>query len=111
MMCAYVFGGTSSASCSNYALRKTAIDNKEVYGTDAVTTLSRNFHVDDILKSMKDVQSGKQLLQNVIKICKSSGLNLIKVMSNSKELLAIISEEKRKEGVKEKRSFWRSSKQ
>ena len=38
MMCAHVFRGISSASCSNYALRRTTIDNKEVYGTDAATT-------------------------------------------------------------------------
>ena len=28
VMCAHVFGGTSSASRSNYALRRTAVDNK-----------------------------------------------------------------------------------
>ena len=39
MTCANLFGGILSASCSNYVLRKTAIDNKEVYGTDAATTL------------------------------------------------------------------------
>ena len=56
MMCAHNFGGTSSARCSNYALRRAAIDNKDVYGTDAATTLLKNFYVDDLLKSMKDVQ-------------------------------------------------------
>ena len=39
IMFAHVFGGILSASCSNYVLRKTAMDNKEVYGTDAATTL------------------------------------------------------------------------
>ena len=102
MMCAHVFGGTSSASCSNYALRRTAIDNKEVYGTDAATTLFRNFYMDELLKSVKDVQSAKQLVHNVINICKSGGFNLTKFMSNSKELLAIIPEEKRKDGMKDK---------
>ena len=102
MMCAHVFGGTSSASCSNYALRRTAVDNKEVYGTDAATTLLRNFYVDDLLKSMKDVQSARQLVQKVINMCKSGGFNLTKFLSNSKELLATIPEEKRKEGVKDK---------
>ena len=31
MMCAYVFGGTSSASCSIYTLRRTAVDNKSIF--------------------------------------------------------------------------------
>ena len=66
MVCAFVFDGTSSANCSYCALRRTAIDNKEVYGTDTTTTLFRKFYVDDLLMSMKDVQSAKQLVQNVI---------------------------------------------
>ena len=102
MMCAHVFGGTSSASCSSYTIRRTAIDNKEVYRTDPATTLLRNFNVDDLLKSMRDVQSAKQLVQNVINVCKSGGFNLNKFMSNSKELLATIPKEKRKESVKDK---------
>ena len=108
-MCSHVFGGTSLASCSNYALRRTSKDSKEVYGTDAATALLRNFYMDDLLKLMKDVQSPRQLVQKVIKICKSGGFNLTKFTSNSKELLAAIPEEKRRcEG---QRYFWRSSKQ
>ena len=84
MMCAHVFGGTSSASCSNYALRRAAIDNKKVYGTDAATTLLKDFYVDALLKSMKDVQSARQLVQKVINMCKLGGFNLVKFMSNSK---------------------------
>ena len=110
MMCAHVFGGTSSASCSNYALRRTAIDNKEVYGTDAATTLLRNFYVDDLLKSMKNVQSAKQLVQNVRDMCKSGGFNLTKFISNSKELLVIIPDKKKKGWCERQRSFWRSCK-
>ena len=51
---------------------------------------------------MRDVQSAKQLVQNVINVCKSGGFNLNKFMSNSKELLATIPKEKRKESVKDK---------
>ena len=58
--------------------------------------------MDDLLKSMKDVQSARQLVQKVINMCKSGGFNLTKFLSNSKELLATIPEEKRKEGVKDK---------
>ena len=104
-MCAHVLGGTSLASCSNYVLRRTALDNKKVYGTDTSTRLLRNVYVDDLLKSMKDVQVAKQLLQNVINMCKSGGFNLTKFMSKSKELLATIPEGKRKEGVKDKDLF------
>ena len=40
-MCVHVFGGVSSPSCSNYALRKTASDNQEEYGNDAAETLRK----------------------------------------------------------------------
>ena len=56
----------------------------------------------DLLKSMRDVQARKQLVQNLINMCKSGGFNLTKFMSNSKELPATFPEEKRKEGVKDK---------
>ena len=90
MMCAPLLGGTSSASYSNYALRGTA------------STCLRNFYVDDLLKSMKNVQSAKQLVQNLINRWKFGGFNLTKFMSNNKRLVATIPEEKRKEGVKGK---------
>ena len=56
----------------------------------------------DLLKSMKDVKSAKQLVQNVINMYKSGGFSFTKLMTNSKELLATIPEKKRKEGVKDK---------
>ena len=102
MMCTHEFGGTSLPSCLNYALRRTAIDNKKVYGTDAATALLRDFYVDDLLNSMKDVQSPKKVVQNEINMCKSGGFNFTKFMSNSKELIATIPEEKSKEGLKNK---------
>ena len=32
VMCARVFGATSSVSCSNYALHRTAVENEAVFG-------------------------------------------------------------------------------
>ena len=34
-ICVHVFGGVSSGACSNYALRRTAIENENKYGKDA----------------------------------------------------------------------------
>ena len=42
-MFADVFGGTSSASCSNYALRGTAID-KSIFGKAISEALQNNFY-------------------------------------------------------------------
>ena len=40
-MRAHVFGGTSSPSCSNYALKRTALDNEVKYGKESATTLKK----------------------------------------------------------------------
>ena len=40
-ICAHVFGGVSSPSRSNYALRKTASENQQEYGNDAAETLRK----------------------------------------------------------------------
>ena len=37
-MCVHVFGGVSFGACSNYALKLTAIENKEKFGEEAGET-------------------------------------------------------------------------
>ena len=54
-MTAHVFGGTSSPSCSNFALRRTAKDNEQQYGKEITQILERSFYVDDLLKSFPTV--------------------------------------------------------
>jgi len=56
-MCVHYFGITSSPSCVNFSLRKTATDNKSKYGDQAAEVLHRNFYVDDMLKSFPDEHS------------------------------------------------------
>ena len=62
-MFADVFGGTSSASCSNYALTGTAID-KSVFGKAISEALQNNFYAKDLLNSSKDVESTKELVKD-----------------------------------------------
>ena len=38
-MCAHIFDGTSSATCSNYTLRRTAVENESIFGKDASEAL------------------------------------------------------------------------
>ena len=37
-MCVHAFGGTSSPSCSNYALKRTAIDGEIKFGKEVAET-------------------------------------------------------------------------
>ena len=46
----HLFGATSSPSCSNFALRKTAKDNKNEFDEEVVKAVEENFYVDDFLK-------------------------------------------------------------
>ena len=58
----HLFGATSSPSCSGFALRKTAEDNKEDFEEEVVKTVKRNFYVDDCLKSVKSVDCAIQIV-------------------------------------------------
>ena len=95
-MCACVFGGVSSASCSNYALKKTATDNADWYRQEVVRS---NFYVDDWLKSV-DNKKTAMVLVNVVDMCMSGGFHLKKFISNNRKLLISIPKDQRRNGVK-----------
>ena len=50
-MQAHLFGSTSSPSCANFCLRKTADDHKDSFDEEVVKTVKCNFYVDECLKS------------------------------------------------------------
>ena len=91
----------SSASCANYALRRTSADIVEEFGKETADVIQNNFCVDDLLKSVKDLDTAKTIVKNVINMCRSGGFDLTKFISNSKELLISIPDDKRKPGVKD----------
>ena len=101
-MCAHVFGGTSSPSCSNYALKRTAVDGETKFGKEAAETLQNNFYVDDLLKSVDDEDKAIKLIKEVKAMCASGGFRLTKFLCNSKKVLQSIPEDDRRAGVKDK---------
>ena len=52
-MLVHLFGATSSPSCASFCLKKTASDNKGEFDEETITTVNRNFYVDDCLKSVQ----------------------------------------------------------
>ena len=100
-MCVHVFGGASSPSCCNYALKRMAYGNRSRYQTDVMDTLKRNFCVDDLLKSVKDVKTATRLLHDVISMCADGGFRLTKFVSNRIEVLDSIPEEDKRIRVKD----------
>ena len=95
----HVFSGTSSQSCSNYALQRTAADNEVKYEPEVLETLRSNFYVDDMLKSVADEKTAIKLIQGVGGICADGGFHLTKFISNNKHFLASIPEDERRKGV------------
>ena len=99
-MCVHVFGGVSLGACTNYALRRTAIENKNKYGKDAAETLKNNFYVGDMLKSVENEDKAITLKKDVKLMCQEGGFNLTKFANSSKRVLQSIPEKDRKMGVK-----------
>ena len=98
-MTAHVFGRSSSPSCSNFALRKTAMDNEEHYRKDISTILERNFYIDDVLKNFLTVEEAITVIQ-VEDLCSNGGFDLTKFISNNATVLKSIFEDIRRTDVK-----------
>ena len=101
-MTAHVFGGVSSPSCSNYALKKTASDNLKKYGEDVASILRHNFYLDDVLKSLSSIEEAIRITGKVKEFCKEGGFNLMKCSSSNLDVLKTIQDMDRKDGLKTK---------
>ena len=91
-MCVHLFGAASSPSSSNYALKRTAIDNSSSFGVDASETVLKNFYVDDLLKSTKSEEYAVDLIKRVKEMCTAGGFNLTEFICNRKNALMSISD-------------------
>jgi len=100
-MTVHLFGGVSSPSCANFALRKTAEDNESRFSSIAADTLRRNFYVHDMLKSTSNEKQAVQLVKDVTAMCAAGGFRLTKFVSNSSEVLRSIKEDDRARGFKD----------
>ena len=100
-MCVHLFGAVSSRSSGHYAVRKAAIDNSSCYGNDAAAAITKNFYVDDLLKSVEDEEYAKNLIRRIRKMCSADGFSLTKFISNNKLALMSIPENHRRGSVKD----------
>lgn len=97
----HLFGAVSSPSCANFALRKTADDNKGHFPSEVTNTVKNNFYVDDCLKSLPSEQEAVQMVRDLTALCKMGGFMLSKWISNSRAVLASIPQENRTKETKE----------
>ena len=95
-----LFGTVSSPACANYALQHTADDNEESNGTKVANTLTRNFYVDDVLKSGSTEDETIKLAKDVKAVCENAGFNLTKFVGNTEHIIESIPDKHRVENVK-----------
>ncbi|XP_024123270.2 uncharacterized protein LOC112143483 [Oryzias melastigma] len=100
-MVVHLFGATSSPSCANFALKKTAEDAKSLMAPAAVNAIMNNFYVDDCLISVSDGIEACNMVNDLTELCESGGFHLTKWMTNDRAVLASIPEKERAKEVKD----------
>ncbi|XP_078381445.1 uncharacterized protein LOC144664208 [Oculina patagonica] len=100
-MSVHLFGGASSPSCANYALKKTAEDNKKDFDEITIETVKRNFYVDDCLRSVPGDTEAVRLVGQLRELLAKGGFRLTKWISNSKKVINSVPESERAPSVKD----------
>ena len=95
----HLFGSTSSPSCANFSLQKTAQDNTGEFASEVIDTVLKNFYVDDCLKSVKCSDSAIKLREPLWKLLQKGGFWLTKWLSNDKDVLDTIPKSERASSV------------
>ena len=94
-MVSHLFGAKDSPGCANYCLKRTADDNKKIFSKEAVKSVQEDFCVDDLLKAVETPNKAISLAHKFMALLEKGGFRLTKWASNSREVLAIILEDKR----------------
>ena len=77
----HIFGSKDSPTCANYALRRTATDNKATFPEAARSVLS-NFYMDDYLESSLTVEEATRKAKDLVTLLSLGGFKLTKFVSN-----------------------------
>ncbi|XP_006812352.1 uncharacterized protein LOC102804307 [Saccoglossus kowalevskii] len=93
----HLFGGRSSPSCSNFALRNVAKDRAGEHEQNITNTIENNFYVDDCLKSLDSEDEAISTALNLKHLLAKGGFNLTKWSSNSVKLLNALQQDKSKD--------------
>ena len=99
-MMVHLFGATSSPSCANFSLRRTAEDNYQESSKEAVDSVKDNFYVDDCLKSVSSETKAIGLVNELRTLLSKGGFHLTKWISNSRKVIDAIPLSERAGSVK-----------
>ena len=92
-MVVHLFGAISSPACANFALHRTAEDNRHSFLPDVISTVKRNFYVDDCLKSLPSRLQTVEHVNSLRTLLARGGFRLTKWVSNSRDVLEAIPEQ------------------
>ena len=95
-----IFGSACSSTNATYALRQNAIDHGKGYPANVIEAIYRAY-VDDVPTCAPSTGELISLGKNLIELCAKGGFNLIKFISNSRDFLSAIPEERRAKGFKD----------
>ena len=98
-MLVHLLGATSSPTCSNFRLRKTAHDNRRDFDTEIVHTVERNVYVDDCLKSVRTTGKAVEVANQTSELLARGGFKLTKWLSYKREVIKTILESERAKSV------------
>jgi len=99
-MVIHLFGGVWSPSCANFALLRTADDNRSEFPQKVIDCVQRNFYVDDFLKSVPDEIEAAMVVSQLTQLLSRGGFHLTKWVSSSREVLRTVAEDDRAQDVK-----------
>ena len=85
----------------NFALKRTADDFKELFGSEPAKFVKEDFYADDGLKSVPSAVQASALIQSTKSLLAKGGFNLHKFISNSKKVIKAIPKEQQASGIKE----------
>ncbi|XP_073231681.1 uncharacterized protein [Porites lutea] len=100
-MTVHLFGAVSSPSCVNFAMRQNGEDHQHEFSPEDVSTVLKNFHVDDCLKSLPSSHEAIKHVCDLRNLMNNGGFNLTKWVSNDRLVLESIPVEDRSKGTKE----------
>ena len=89
-MLVHLFGATSSPSCANFSLRRTAHEFGHLYKPIISSVINHNFYVDDCLISLSTVKKTIAVQHDLTEMLARRGFRLTKWITNNKQVLDAI---------------------
>lgn len=84
------FGATSSLSCASFCLKKTALDNLDVFEEETINTVNWNHYVEYCLKSVPTTDKVARLSGQLRELLSRGGFRLTKWISNDRNVITTV---------------------